>query len=290
MIVYVKLLLTAVFWGGTFIAARVVTQNVGPFSAAFLRFAIASLFLVSIIIRLEGGLPRLKRDQIIPVILLGMTGVFAYNIFFFLGLKTVTAGRASVIIAMNPIFIALFAHLLFKERLSRINVTGILLCVTGAIVVISKGNPPALLQGGLEGGELYILGCVASWVLYSLIGKHTMQEISPMAAVTYSCLIGGALLFVPACIEGLLADVAGYRRVDWLGIAYLGFFGSVLGFTWFYQGIKKIGASRAAVFINFVPVSAVILAVLLLGETLDISLITGGGMVIGGAYLTNRKR
>ena len=289
MVVYVKLLLTAVFWGGTFIAARVVTQNVGPFSASFLRFAIASLFLVFITKKLEGGLPRLKKHQIIPVILLGMTGVFAYNVFFFLGLKTVTAGRASVIIAMNPIFIALFAHLLFKEQLSRINVTGILLCVTGAIVVISEGNPLAVLQGGLGRGELYILGCVVSWVLYSLTGKHTMKEISPLAAVTYSCLIGGAMLFAPACMEGLFTDVAGYRTVDWLGITYLGFFGSVLGFTWFYEGIQKIGASRAAVFINFVPVSAVILAFFLLRETLGISLVTGGAMVIGGAYLTNRK-
>ena len=290
MIVYVKLLLTAVFWGGTFIAARVAAQNVGPFSGSFLRFVIASLFLIFITKRLEGGLPPLKREQIIPVILLGMTGVFAYNVFFFFGLQTVTAGRASVIIAMNPIFIALFASLLFRERLSRINVAGILLCVAGAVIVISEGTPLALLRGDLGRGDLYILGCVTSWVLYSLIGKRTMQEISPIAAVTYSCLIGGALLFVPAWLEGLFTDVAGFRTVDWLGIAYLGFFGSVLGFTWYYQGIQAIGASRAAVFINFVPVSAVIIAFFLLGETLDISLITGGGMVIGGAWMTNRKR
>jgi len=290
MIVYVKLLLTAVFWGGTFIAARVAAQNVGPFSGSFLRFVIASLFLIFITKRLEGGLPPLKREQIIPVILLGMTGVFAYNVFFFFGLQTVTAGRASVIIAMNPIFIALFASLLFRERLSRINVAGILLCVAGAVIVISEGAPLALLRGDLGRGDLYILGCVTSWVLYSLIGKRTMQEISPIAAVTYSCLIGGALLFVPAWLEGLFTDVAGFRTVDWLGIAYLGFFGSVLGFTWYYQGIQAIGASRAAVFINFVPVSAVIIAFFLLGETLDISLITGGGMVIGGAWMTNRKR
>lgn len=290
MIVYVKLLLTAVFWGGTFIAARVAAQNVGPFSGSFLRFVVASLFLVVIIRKLEGGLPRLKRHQIIPVILLGMTGVFAYNVLFFLGLQTVTAGRASMIIAMNPIFIALFASLFFRERLNRINAAGILLCVTGAIVVISEGAPLALLRGDLGRGELYILGCVASWVLYSLIGKRTMQEISPMAAVTYSCLIGGALLFLPAWMEGLFSDVAGYRTVDWLGIAYLGVFGSVLGFTWFYEGIRTIGASRAAVFINFVPVSAVIIAFFLLGETLDISLVAGGAMVIGGAWMTNRNR
>lgn len=289
MIVYVKLLLTAFFWGGTFIAGRIVAQNVGPFSAAFLRFAVASLFLVFITKKIEGGLPHLKREQIIPVVLLGMTGVFAYNVLFFLGLQTVTAGRASVIVAMNPIFIALFASLLFRERLGGRNAAGILLCVTGAVIVISHGSPPVLLRGDVGRGELYILGCVASWVLYSLIGKRVMRDISPMAAVTYSCLIGGALLLLPAWMEGLFSDAAGYRIIDWLGIAFLGVFGTVIGFTWYYEGIQAIGASRAAVFINFVPISAVILAFFLLGETLDISLVAGGGMVIGGAYLTNRN-
>lgn len=290
MIVYVKLLFTAVFWGGTFIAARIVAQNAGPFSASFLRFAVASFFLVCITMRLEGGIPPLNKRQIVAVILLGMTGVFAYNVFFFAGLKTITASRASIIIAMNPILIALFAHAFFKEKLTRVNVIGILLSVSGAIVVITQGRPLAILQEGLGAGELYILGCVASWVLYSLIGKKAMKGMSPITAVTYSCLIGGILLFFPACIEGMLSDMARYRTVDWLGIFYLGFFGSVLGFTWYYEGIQKIGASKASVFINFVPVSAVILAYLILKERLDLSLITGAIMVISGAYLTNRKR
>ena len=290
MIVYVKLLFMAILWGGTFIAARVVAQNVGPFSASFLRFAVASIFLVFITIKLEGRIPRLKKHQILPVILLGLTGVFAYNFFFFSGLKTVAASRGSIIVATNPIFIALFAYTFFKEKLTRINVIGILLCVSGAIIVISKGNPLGIIQGGLGEGELYILGCVASWVLYSLIGKSTMKDMSPLVAVTYSCLVGGTMLFFPACMEGMPGDIAAYSAVDWSGIFYLGFFGSVLGFTWYYQGIKKIGAAKASVFINFVPVSAVILACLILKEKLELSLITGAIMVIGGAYLTNRKR
>ena len=280
----------AILWGGTFIAARVVAQDVGPFSASFLRFAIASIFLVFITIRLEGKIPRLKKHQILPVILLGLTGVFAYNFFFFSGLKTVAASRGSIIVATNPIFIALFAYTFFKEKLTGINVIGILFCVSGAIIVISKGNPLGIIQGGLGAGELYILGCVASWVLYSLIGKIAMKDMSPLVAVTYSCLVGGILLFFPACMEGMPGDIAKYSAVDWSGIFYLGFFGSVLGFTWYYQGIKKIGAAKASVFINFVPISAVILACLILKEKLDLSLITGAIMVIGGAYLTNRKR
>ncbi|HOO90219.1 MAG TPA: DMT family transporter [Syntrophales bacterium] len=290
MIVYAKLLFMAIFWSGTFIAARVVSQSVGPFSASFLRFAVASVFLILVTIRLEKGLPRLERHQILPIILLGMTGVFAYNFFFFSGLRTIEASRASVIVAMNPIFIAIFASTFFREKLTGINVIGILLCVSGAIIVISKGNPLGIFRGDIGRGELYILGCVASWVLYSLIGKSTMKDMSPLAAVTYSCLAGGILLFFPACAEGIFTHITTYTATSWLGIVYLGFFGTVLGFTWFYQGIQKIGASRASVFINFVPVSAVILAWLILKERIGLFLIAGTIMVICGAYLTNKKQ
>lgn len=290
MMVYVKLLFTALFWGGTFIAGRIVAQDVNPFSAAFLRFTIASFFLVIATRHIEGSLPRLKRHQVLPVLLLGMSGVFAYNVFFFSGLQIITASRASLIIASNPIFIALFAALFFGERLGTTSVLGILLCVSGAVIVITRGSPLTILQGDLGTGELLILGCVASWVLYSLIGKAAMRDISPMAAVTYSCLIGTVALFIPACTEGLIRDITTYSTTDWLGIAYLGLFGTVIGFSWYYQGIKKIGASRAAVFINFVPVSAIILAALILRERLDWSLTAGAVLVIGGAYLTNRRR
>ncbi len=287
--VYIKLYQTAVFWGGTFIAARVVSQDVGPFSAAFFRFFIASAFLLLVAVKFEGGLPRLNAKQVIAVILLGMTGVVAYNVFFFSGLKSIAAGRASLIIATNPVFIALFAALIFKERLTLLNGAGILLCATGALIVISKGNPLIIFQGGLGRGELYIVGCVASWVLYALIGKATMKDLSPLAAVTWSCLVGAVVLFVPALGEGMAGEFLTYGLTNWWGIFYLGFFGSVLGFTWFYEGINKIGASRAAVFINFVPVSAVILASLILQERVYPSLLIGAALVIGGAYLTNRR-
>lgn len=89
-------------------AARVVAQDVGPYSASFLRFLTASLLLLGMVLLKEGQLPLLKRYQVLPAILLGLTGVFAYNVFFFLGLKTVAAGRASLIVASNPVFIVLF--------------------------------------------------------------------------------------------------------------------------------------------------------------------------------------
>ena len=286
--IYIKLLLTAFFWGGTFVAGRILKDNVGPFSAAFLRFAVASILLLAIVRRNDGCFPQLKRSQWLPVALLGLTGVFAYNAFFFKGLQLISAGRASLIIATSPVLIAIFSAWVYGEKLSPVKITGILVSVAGAMVVISKGSLVAIFRNGLGTGELMIFGCVASWVAYSLLGKSVMATISPLVAVAYSAAVGAVFLFLPAWAEGLPGDLQRYTPTEWAGIIYLGLFGTVIGFVWYYEGIRKLGALRAGLFINFVPISAIILAFLLLAEPVTVSLLVGAGLVVTGVYLTNR--
>ena len=289
-VLYLKLILTAVFWGGTFVAARIVSREAGPFSAAFLRFVVASIFLVIFMIKIHGKVVLFERQQFIPLIILGLTGVFAYNFFFFLGLKTVTASRASLIIAANPAFIALCSSVIFRERLGLLRVSGIAISVFGAIVVVLRGDAAAILEGNPGLGDLCIFGCVASWVAYSLVGKVAMKNSSPLAAVTWACVIGMVCLLFPALREGLIENTGRLSADAWLGIVYLGLFGSALGFIWYYEGILSIGPARAGVFINIVPVSGVLLAFLLLREVPDVSLIMGASLIICGVYLTNRPR
>ena len=285
--IYVKLFVTAIFWGGTFIAGRVVAKGVGPFSAAFLRFAIASIFLVAVTYKVEKRLPPVRKGQVIPLILLGMTGVFSYNVFFFKGLKIIHAGRASVIIASNPVFIALFASYLFKEKLNLIKFAGIVISVTGAIIVIARGNPIEIMKGNVGIGEFYVFCCVMSWVAYSLIGKAVMKDFSALVSVSYSSVVGAVCLSIPAYLEGIVPHFSHYTAMEWFGIFYLGFFGTVLGFVWYYEGIRTIGATEASQFINFVPISAVLLAFFLLAEPITSSLVIGTLMVCAGVYLTN---
>jgi len=103
-------------------------------------------------------------------------------------------------------------------------------------------------------------------------------------------VVGTVALFLPACSEGLLTNLGHYRAVDWLSIFYLGFFGTVAGFVWYYDGIQKIGPTKAGLFINFVPVSAVILAFFVLREPMTTSLLLGTLLVVTGVFLTNRSR
>lgn len=288
MQVYLKLLGAALLWGGTFSAGRVVAGQMGPYTAAFLRFAIASVLLVALTIRAEGRLPRLTPRLTLGVLLLGATGIFGYNLCFFTGLATVHAGRAAVIVASNPIFIALGAAIFFGEPLTRGKLVGIVLSVTGAAWVISRGDPLALLAGHLSPGDVWIMGCVGSWVGYSLIGKRVMGQLSALAAVALSCVAGTLMLAAPALNEGLAQTLTGITPTTWGCLFYLGVLGTVVGFTWFYEGVRIIGPSKAGVFINFVPVSAVAIGWLVLGEPVDVSLALGGALVIAGTASANR--
>lgn len=285
--IYFKLLMTAIFWGGTFVAGRLIAGHVNPVAAAFLRFVVASVFLVLLTLKNEGLPHKMGGKKMVGLLLLGATGVFAYNLFFFRGLELISAGRASLIIANNPIFIAVLSFLFFSEKMTPQKVAGILISVTGAVLAISGGNPAALLSGGLGLGDAFIFCAVCSWVAYSLIGKRVMGRFSPLAAVTGAAVTGMVLLAIPAWMSGMLNEIPLYRPVDWAALFYLGFFGTVLGFVWYYDGIKAIGPARAGLFINFVPLSAITLGYLLLDEPITYSLAVGAALVITGVILTN---
>ncbi len=286
-LIHAKLTLTAVFWGGTFIAGRIAAREAPPFCAAFLRFLVASLVLGALVVRTRRSFPLPRPSQFLPLLILGLTGVFAYNVCFFSGLKLIPANRASLIIATNPAFLTLFSALIYGERIRLIHGLGILASMGGAALVVSRGEL-GLLGMSLGRGELFIFGCVASWVTYSLVGKRVVRSLSPLLAVTYACLLGSAALLFPALSEGLTSSVLDYSAAVWGSILYLGIFGSAIGFIWYYEGIQAIGPSRAGVFINFVPLSAVVLAYLFLHEPLDLSLGIGACLVVGGVTLTNR--
>ncbi|NHC34398.1 DMT family transporter [Scytonema millei] len=289
MITYIKLVLTAIIWGGTFVAGRIVVQTMEPFTAAFFRFAVASICLLILTQKIERHLYKLTRNQVIPVILLGLTGVFSYNAFFFLGLQIVPASRAALIVALNPTFIALGAALFFREKFNSLKLIGITTSLTGAAIVISKGQVVNIFKGGIGWGEIFIFGCVISWVAYTLIGKSVMRSLSPLAATTYACIVGAIALLIPALFEGIVQNFMQFPLSAWLGILYLGVLGSAIGFSWYYEGVVAIGAAKASIFINLVPVSAIAFAALLLHEPITVSLVLGGLLVVVGVFFTNKS-
>jgi len=275
------------FWGGTFIAGRSLAGSVPPATAAFLRFAIGSAALLLLCRFIDGRLSVPPARLWPSLFLLGLTGVFSYNICFFNGLHYIEAGRASLIIALNPLAITLFATLLFKETLTIRQLCGVLASLVGAIFVISNGHPGSVMAGGFGKGELAILGCVASWATYSLLGRSVLKTLTPLAAVFYSSLTGCLLLLVPALHEGSLRAAADYSLQDLASLVFLGLCGTAIGFTLYYRAIRTIGATRSGVFINLVPFFAILLSWGILGEVIRPAVLSGGVLILVGVTLTN---
>jgi drug/metabolite transporter (DMT)-like permease len=281
---YLKLVLVTLFWGGTFIAGRIASAALAPAPGAFGRFVVAALFLVAVLWSRRGGWPKLDRGQWGLILAGGLTGIVLYNLFFFSGLRLIEANRASLIVALNPIMIMLSAGLLGMERLTGRRLLGALIALAGVAVVLTRGDFSAL-GGSIGLGEVLIFGCVFSWSAYTLIGRKLVGALSPLVVTTYSVLAGCAGLFFLAA-----PDLGQFRTAPlevWLAIAFLGIFGTGLGFVWYYDGVKAIGPSRAGVFINLVPGWAVLLSVLLLGERIVPATLIGGVVIVAGVTLAN---
>lgn len=282
---YISLVVTMLFWGGTFIAGRILAGSVSPASAAFVRFVIATLALAVLTRMIHGRIPIPSRRQWLSLLLLGMTGIVSYNILFFIGMQNIEAGRASLIIALNPLAITVAAAIFLDEKLSFMQFGGILISLTGALFVISNGHPWSIFSGGFGIGEASILGCVASWTAYSLIGRNVLKTLSPLVSIFYSSLIGTLLLFPFALNNNLTTNILTYSIYDWASLTFLGLLGTAVGVSFYYRAIQKIGASRSSVFINLVPFFSILLSWLMLGEAMKFSVLSGGLLLLTGVVV-----
>ncbi|VVP83473.1 hypothetical protein PS918_02542 [Pseudomonas fluorescens] len=289
--VYLKLAAVTVIWGGTFVAGRYLADSLSPLLAASLRFLLASAALLLFLLLARVPLVRPGRRQWLQLALLGFFGIFFYNLCFFYGLHYINASRASLIVALNPAVIGLASWLLFKERLSRAKVVGIALCIGGASLVIVSRNP-TLLVGHADAwvGDLLIGGCVLGWGIYSLCSRELNQSLGPVQTVTYSILLGTAMLWLTCAIRGELnlAALTSLGSPQWLSLMYLGVLGSALAYIGYYDGIRTIGATRSGVFIALNPLTAVLMGALLLGEQLTLAMGVGGGLILAGIFLCNK--
>lgn len=290
LLTYLSLIITTFFWGATFIAGRLLGETVLPVNSAFFRFTVATLSLAVLVQIIEGRITIPPRSMWPSILLLGLTGVFSYNLCFFYGLRYIEAGRASLLIALNPLAISLAAVIFFGERLSASQFCGILLSLLGALFVISNGHPSAIFSGGFGIGETAILGCVASWATYSLIGRKVLTMLSPLNAVFYSSLSGTLMLLPFSLSRDAFGAMMSFSGTDWTAIIFLGLLATAVGFTLYYLAIKNIGAARSSVFINLVPVFSILLSWLFLGESIKVSVLTGGVILLSGVYLTNRPK
>jgi drug/metabolite transporter (DMT)-like permease len=286
---YLKLVVTMAAWGGTWVAARYAVQEVAPLGVAVWRFLFAAASLLALVLWKHGRLPAITRREALLVLGLGATGIFFYNLFFLYGMQHISAGRGALVVATTPVITLLAAAWLLREGMNTAKALGSVLAMIGCLTVIGRGDPLALLGGKVGAGETLILGCAVMWAAYTLLGRLGTKSMSALVMTAYASCAGFLMLLLAALVDGPAQLIPDFTPGAWGAILFLGLFGTTLGFTWFSSAVQQIGAQRASIFVNLVPLFAVLQGALLLGERLDLSALVGGLLVIAGVLLTQRS-
>lgn len=285
----------AALWGASWPSGRVLAQQLPPLTAASWRFGLA-LVLLLVWLHVKGGTRRLgalSLRQWLGLAAAGAVGVFGYAVFFMLGLAHVPAGRAALVVTTNPVLTTLIAAWWFGERMNWKIARGMMLATAGAVVVITHGQPGMLVRGGLGFGELLLLGCAATWVSYTLMGRRLLAGIDPLTTTTVTTGFGLLMLLLAALLlegPGALAAPLHAGPQVWSALAFLAGGATVLAYAWYFEGVAALGAGAAAGYISLVPVFGVLFAALWLSEQVDGSILLGGALAVGGMAAMNLAR
>jgi O-acetylserine/cysteine efflux transporter len=277
--------LLVLFWGSSFAVVKIGLDYSPPLLFAGLRILLGGLAMVLAAI-LWGGSPNLRRDW--PVFLL----LALFNAVLFVGLQTyailyLPSGSAAVLVYLQPILVGVLAWLILGEPLSAAKLVGLLLGFSG-IVAVSLGSLTGAENAISTVGIIFGAGSALSWALGTVYFKKYEARISTLWAVAMTFLVGGMVLTV----LGLLVER--WKVISWSGefvasLLYSGLVGISLAWVIWFALVRAGEASRVAAYVFAVPLSAVLIGVVILGEPLGYTLLIGAALVLSGIYLANRE-
>ena len=278
------------FWAGNFIVGRALRGDAPPVTLNFWRWALALALLVP----LSLGQLRRHRAALLrawPLVLaLGLTGIALYQVLAYYALSLTTALSAALVGATAPLAIALCAWAAYHDPITPRQGIGLLAALAGAVIVITRGDIGALLVLRLGQGELLMAAAVGVWAVYSVLLKRAPAGVPALTLLTASAIAGLALM-TPAYLWQLAAgERLAISAATLLGVGYTALFASVLAFLAWGRGVAALGPSRAAGFINLLPIFTALLSVALLGEQIAPFHLAGAALVFLGVGLANSSR
>lgn len=288
IIIYGKLAISACCWGGSFVAAKIVVTQLPPTLAAAIRFTLAFALLLIILIAKEGRNAWVHPKDWLLFLGAAITGIAFYNIFFFTGMQYTSSVNGSLIVATGPVVTALLSAPLLKERIHSKHLLGLFLSLIGVGIIVSRGSWGVLKELAINPGDVFIAGAVLCWAFYTIIGKPIAPRWGSLLSTTYACGLGAVILWLGALPQINEFQWSGLEPQLILALFFLAFFASALAFVFWYEGVSHVGASRAAVFQNLVPMFSAIFANIILGEQFFFFHGLGGVLILFGVYLANR--
>ena len=285
---YVLLLLVALLWAGNFPASKIGLTELGPIWLTTARAVLVTPVLVLLSRVLDGPLPPFRRRDYVTFAVLSLTGLVGNTTVWFWGMKYTTALNAGILGAAAPAVVAVLGAWWLGDRLSRLNMAGIALTVAAVLLTISHGSIERLRTLSFNRGDLLILTSQVGWVTYTLYSRATTTQLAPVTIMAGAHVVSSALLLPLALFAEGWAPLAHAGRAGW-GVVLYGAFPVTLGHLWFYQGIRTVGAGRAAVFTNLMPFLVIALSWAILGEPIRWYHVVGATVVIAGVVLTTRR-
>lgn len=286
----IEALLTVTIWGATFVATKIALREVSPPTVVWLRFAMG-LVVLAITASLRRELAPPARTELGYLVLLGFIGVALHQWLQANGLLTARATTTAWIVASTPIFIVVLGWIMLHERLDAPQGAGIILAAAGVAVVVSRGNAAALLAGQVvTPGDILVLISALNWAVYTALSRRGLARMPPAQMMFF--VVAAGWLFISIWLLGFGPGLHELGQLSWRGwsaIALLGVFGSGLAYIMYYDALRVLPASQLGVFLNVEPLVTMLLAAPMLGEPITGLILLGGGLIIAGIYLVNRR-
>ena len=284
---YLLLAIAPLCWASNAVLARGVVDIIPPVSLAFWRWTIASLLLLPL------AHQHAKRDWPLftrnwkMLFFLSLVGITGFNTLLYIAVHTTTAINAALIQTTMPAAIIVIAWIGFKERVTRLQSLGVGLCMLGGCLVVLRGRFSTFFELSFVQGDLLMLVAVLLYALYSVFLRRR-PPMHPLSFLVYTFAMG-AMGLLPFYIWELSCRGAFTLSAGTvLSISYLALFPSIVAFFCWNRGVELIGANRAGLFINLIPVFASLMAIIWLGESLKAFHIAGMLLIFVGMILFNR--
>jgi drug/metabolite transporter (DMT)-like permease len=277
--------------GSSVVVGKLTLERFPVFLLSALRFGVAALILVPLVVATPRGMSRLTRRDAGVLLLQTATGIFGFNALLLYGLTLTSAAESGIVTSTTPAVAAALAVLLLGERLTRGGAAALGLAMLGLVVmnvlgagVTAQRGPNPLL------GDLLVFGAVVCEGLFVVCSRVLAQRLPPLVVATGMTLLGLAMFAPFALAQGWRFDFAAVTVGDWVAVGYYGVAVTVVAFLLWTHGVAQLPASTAAVFTGVLPVSAVTLSWLVLGEPILLAHLIGGACVLGAIGLAARRR
>ncbi len=287
---YLLLTLTALFWSGNFVIGRGAQSVLPPLAMAFWRWALAFAVLLPFALR-----AMLRERATIArhwkmLIVLGVLGVGTFNTLVYIGLGSTTATNGLLLNSSIPVLIVAIGWLFFGQHVVPRQALGIAVSLCGVLAIIGKGDLRQFVELRLNHGDLWAFSAMVSWALYTLLLRRRPAELTPIAFLGITVLVG-LLANLPFYLAELASGAHVKINAASLGaIAYQGVFPSVLAYLFWNRGVAEVGASRAGLFTHLMPVFGSVLAWFFLGEQLHAYHFAGFALILAGIMLATAGR